>query len=102
METELKSKYEVGATVRHSAQGLAVIQKLIGGDRALLKFTALTEENDPEEIVLIEDLELVEQIKAQVSEAKSVSQKVDPISVLTKYGIPGTPYFVRTEIGSTF
>src|SRR5258708_26864989 len=91
MSVETKTQFEIGATVKAAAVGLGVIQRLIGEDRALVKFIAPTAEGDSEDIVLIEDLQLVEQIKAQVSEAKSVSQKVDPISVLTKYGIPGTP-----------
>src|SRR5437899_288255 len=64
MLVEMKTKFEIGATVK-SASGLGVVQRLIGDDRAFVKFIAPTAEGDSEDVVLIDDLELVEQTKTQ-------------------------------------
>src|SRR6266404_1912735 len=56
-----KTKFKISARVRHTAAGLGVIQRLIGDDRAFVKFIAPTADGDSEDIVLIEDLELVQE-----------------------------------------
>src|SRR6266481_6608061 len=80
-----KTKFEVGAKARHSASGLCLIERLIGDDRAFVKFITPTESGDTGDIVLVEDLESVDEKRG------SASQEGDPISVLVKYGMSGTP-----------
>ncbi len=89
----VQTKFEVGSKVNHSAFGLGVVQRLIGNDRALVRFRLLTEVQDVEDVVLLEDLELVDETSAPKSEVTTapVSSKLDAAATGLKYGIPQTP-----------
>ena len=78
-----KTKFEVGVKAKHSASGLCLIQRLVGNDRAFVKFIAPTESGDTEEIVLLEDLESIEE--------SVFAPQADAISVLVKNEMLGTP-----------
>src|SRR5260370_4358881 len=88
-----QTKFEVGSKVNHSAFGLGVVQRLIGNDRALVRFRLLTEVQDVEDVVLLEDLELVDETSAPKSEVTTapVSSKLDAAATGLKHGIPPTP-----------
>src|SRR6267378_983262 len=69
------AKFEIGATVNHSAHGLGIVQRFIGDDRVFVKFIAPTEEGDTEDIVLLEDLQPVEvQAPSSATRTKSTMQ----------------------------
>ncbi len=76
MSVETKTQFEIGATVK-AADGLGVVQRLIGEDRALVKFIGPTADGDTEDILLLEDLELVEQNQAPLSTLQPPTQITD-------------------------
>ncbi len=72
-------QFEVGAAVKHAAHGLGVIQKILGDDRAFVKFVAPTVEGDTEDVVLLEDLEPVEDLANSTPKASTTDQNVVPL-----------------------
>ena len=79
---------EIGSTVIHSAHGRGLVQRVIGPDRAFVKFVAPTEDGDVEDVVLLEDLQLVQSRQITLEDRAALS---------LKYKIPGIPLGVRSK-----